>query len=455
MVRQALTGLFALAAAGAAHAETTFHDNVTQYTLDNGLDVVVIEDHRAPAVTHMLWYRVGAADEEPGVSGIAHFLEHLMFKGTETRAPGEFSDIVAANGGSDNAFTSWDYTGYFQRVAADRLPMMMEMEADRMTNLRLTEDQVAPERMVILEERSQRTDSDPDALFREQRRAAQYLNHPYGRPIIGWRHEMEELSREDALEFYERYYAPNNAILVVAGDASPEDVLALAEEHYGPIPANPDLPARVRPSEPPQLAERRLVMEDPRVAQPYVARSYLAPERDSGAQEQAAALVYLADLLGDGPATSYLGRKLQFEEGSALYTAAWYAATSLDDTQFSVIAVPAEGLSLESIEASLDAALASFLEEGVDSAHFERLKSQYAADAIYGRDNVDRLARRYGSALTAGLTVEDVQAWPDVLQAVTEEDVMEAARNVFDKRKSVTGWLTPPADAGETTEVLQ
>src|SRR6056297_2795767 len=213
-------------------------ETVSGFTLDNGLEVVVIEDTRAPVVVHMLWYRVGAADEPPGKSGIAHFLEHLMFKGTDTLAPGEFSETVKANGGSDNAFTSWDYTGYFQRVAADRLPLMMEMEADRMRNLAMSEDDVRTERQVILEERSQRVDSDPASQFGEQRRAAQYLNHPYGIPIIGWRHEMETLDQDAALDFYRQYYAPNNAILIVAGDADPDEVRRLAEKHYGPIPAN-------------------------------------------------------------------------------------------------------------------------------------------------------------------------------------------------------------------------
>ena len=217
-----------LAAAFVIAAAPALADDVTQFTLENGMDVVVIEDHRSPAVVHMVWYRVGAADELPGVSGIAHYLEHLMFKGTDDMAAGEFSDIVRANGGSDNAFTAWDYTGYFQRVSADLLPRMMELEADRMTGLVLTDEVALPERYVILEERSQRIDNDPGSLFREQMRAAQYLNHAYGRPIIGWRHEMETLSTQDALDFYAQYYAPNNAILIVAGDATPEKVRALA-----------------------------------------------------------------------------------------------------------------------------------------------------------------------------------------------------------------------------------
>ena len=425
-------------------------EEVTSFTLDNGMDVVVVEDHRAPVVVHMVWYRVGAADEPPGKSGIAHFLEHLMFKGTDDLGPGEFSDVVEANGGSDNAFTSWDYTGYFQRVAADRLGLMMEMEADRMTDLALDPALVGPERDVILEERNQRVENDPGALFREQRQAAQFLNHPYRIPIIGWRHEMETLSREDALAFYTAHYAPNNAILVVAGDVTPPEVRALAEEHYGPIASNPAILPRERPAEPPQRAERRVEFADPRVAQPYVIRSYLAPERDPGAQEEAAALVFLAELLGGGP-SSLMRRTLEFEDETALYAAAFYSGTSLDDTTFGTLVVPAPGRSLEEAEADMDRMIARFLENGVDMDLFERLKTQIRAQEIYARDNLQGLARRYGTALTSGLTVEDVQAWPDVLDAVTPQDVMDVARRLFDRDNAVTGYLM----RAEETEVTQ
>ncbi len=293
-------------ALAAATATPAVAGEVTSFTLPNGLEAVVIEDHRAPVVVHMVWYRAGAADEKPGVSGVAHFLEHLMFKGTETLAPGEFSKTVEANGGSDNAFTSWDYTAYFQRVAADRLDLVMRMEADRMRGLILSEDDWKTEREVIIEERNQRTDSDPGAIFSEQKTAAQFLNHPYGTPVIGWRHEMEALTRQDALDWYRRYYAPNDAVLVVAGDVNPDEVKKLAETYYGPLEPTPDIGPRVRPQEPPQLAERQLSFADPRVSQPYVTRSYLAPERDPGNQKTAAALTILADLLGGSSQTSVL-----------------------------------------------------------------------------------------------------------------------------------------------------
>lgn len=415
-------------------------DQVTSFTLPNGMDVVVVEDHRAPVVMHMVWYRAGSADEPAGASGIAHFLEHLMFKRTEKMETGEFSRTVARNGGRDNAFTSYDYTAYFQRVAADRLGLMMQMEADRMVNLRLDDSEIATEREVIIEERNQRVENSPAALFREQKDAVQYLNHRYGVPIIGWRHEMVALDRDDALAFYERYYAPNNAILIVAGDVTPDEVRALAEQHYGPIPANPDLPERLRPSEPPQTAERRLIYRDARVAQPYVSRSYLAPERDSGAQETAAALTVLAEVLGSGT-TSVMAEALQFDTQVATFTGAFYGGTSLDRTTFDVVVVPSEGVSLEEAEAAMDRVLADFLNTGVDAEQLDRIKMQVRAAQIYARDDVESIANQYGRALTQGLTVADVQAWPDVLQAVTADDVLAAARMVLDRRQAVTGWL--------------
>nr|WP_240484505.1 pitrilysin family protein [Pseudoponticoccus marisrubri] len=425
-------------------------DPVTTFSLDNGMEVVVIEDHRAPAVVHMVWYKAGAADEQPGASGVAHFLEHLLFKGTDTLEPGEFSATVAANGGTDNAFTSYDQTAYFQRVAADRLGLMMQMEADRMLNIRLGPDDILTERDVIIEERNQRVENDPAALFREQTRAALYLNHPYGTPVIGWKHEMEALDLDDALSFYRTHYAPNNAVLVVAGDVTPEEVRRLAEEHYAPLPPNPALGERVRPQEPVQMAERRLSFRDPRVAQPYVIRSYLAPERDSGAQEKAAALTLLAEVLGGGQ-TSVMTQKLQFETQKAVYTSAFYSGVSLDDTSFGLVIVPAPGVTLEEAEAAMDATLAEFLETGVDPEQLERIKFQIRAQQIYGRDDAGSLARRYGRALTEGLTVEDVQAWPEILDAVTGEDIIAAAREVFDRDRSVTGYLMNT----ETAEVTQ
>ena len=423
--------------------------DVTTYTLDNGMDVVVIEDHRAPVVTHMVWYRSGSADEPVGQSGVAHFLEHLLFKATENMESGELSDTVAANGGSDNAFTSYDYTAYFQRVAADRLPLMMQMEADRMNNLILTPGDIETERQVILEERNMRTDNSPSALAREQLRAVQYMNHRYGVPIIGWRHEMEALDMDDALSFYDLYYSPNNAILVVAGDVDPAQVRALADQYYGVIPAEENLPERIRSQEPPQTAARRLTYIDERVSQPYLVRSYLAPERDSGAQETAAALVYLAELLGGSPFSSDLGIALQFDTNTAIYTGAGYSGMSLDDTTFSISLAPAADVSLSEAEAAMDQVLTDFMANDIDPERINAIRTQLRASEIYARDNVDGLANRYGAALSQGLTVQDVQDWPTILENVTAEDIKAAAELVLDDRKSVTMWVAASQEAAQ------
>jgi len=416
------------------------NEAVTHYTLDNGMEVVVVEDHRAPSVQQMVWYRAGSADEPKGSSGVAHFLEHLLFKATDKMEAGEFSATVAKNGGRDNAFTSYDYTAYFQRVASDRLELMMQMESDRMKNIRLTPENIETERNVIIEERNQRTENDPGALFREQMNAAQYLNHRYGTPVIGWMHEMRELDLKDAIDFYDLYYSPNNAILVVSGDVQPEEVLRLAKQYYGVIPANPDLPDRVRTQEPPQTAERRMTFRDDRVAQEYVSRSYLAQERDPGDQKTAAALTMLAEILGGGT-TSYFAEKLQFDAPIATYSAAFYNGLALDDTTFNVVVVPQPGITLQEAEDAMDAAIASFMKKGVDPEQLDRIKQQVRAEQIYARDDADSVANRYGSALAIGLTVQDVQDWPDVLEAVTADEIMQAAKDVFNREASVTGWL--------------
>ena len=446
-LRLALPVVALLSAPFVAFAETIrWDDQVSTFSLDNGMDVVVIEDHRAPVVVHMMWYRAGSADEKPGVSGVAHFLEHLLFKATDNMESGEFSKTVAANGGSDNAFTSYDYTAYFQRVASDRLELMMKMEADRMVNLRLSEADILTEREVIIEERNQRTENDPGALFGEQASAAMYLNHRYGVPIIGWRHEMETLGLQDAQDYYEQYYAPNNAILIVAGDVTPEEVRELSERYYGPLEPNANLPERARPQEPEHNAARRLVFEDPRVAQPYVSRAYLAPERDNGDQKTAAALMLAAELLGDGQ-TAFMTQKLQFEDKSAVYATAYYRGTSLDDTRFTTLVVPVPGVSLAEAEANMDRVLNEFLETPIDKAHLERIKRKMRAQEIYAKDNVQGRANLFGRALTTGLTVKDILEWPDIVASVTEEEIKAALRDVLQDRTSVTGWLTSGVEA--------
>ena len=308
------------------------------FTLENGMQVVVIPNHRAPVVSHMVWYRAGAADEPPGKSGVAHFLEHLMFKGTEAVPDGEFAKTVARNGGQSNAFTSWDYTGYYQNVATERLELVMRLEADRMINLRLTEADALTERDVILEERRSRTDNNPGALLREQITATLYMNHPYGVPIIGWAHEAGALTRADALDWYRRYYAPNNAILVVAGDVTVEQIRPLAEAHYGVIPRRP-VPPRARPVEPTHHAPRQVNLESPRVRQPSWTRNYLAPSYTRGASEHAYPLEVLTEILGGGT-TSRLYRALVVDQGLAASAGVSYGPGSVDLSALAVYLSP-------------------------------------------------------------------------------------------------------------------
>jgi zinc protease len=417
-------------------------EGISHFTLPNGLETVVIEDHRAPVVVQMLWYKIGSADEQPGKSGIAHYLEHLMFKGTDKLEPGELSKTVTANGGMDNAFTSYDYTAYFQRIASDRLPLIMEMESDRMANLQIGEDDWQAERQVVLEERAQRIDSDPRALFAEERGATLYYNHPYGRPVIGWRQEMEGLTREDAIKWYDDHYSPNEAVLILAGDVTPERARELAEQYYGPVAAKGEAEPRQRPQEPTQRSPRRIEMTDARVPQPVLTRSFIAPERNPGDQKPAAALTVLAELLGGSMQTSVLGRELAMP-GKALWVNAGYDGLAVDPTNFVISMVPADGMEPEKAEAELDGALQKFLKDGPDAEDLERVKTSIRAAQIYARDSAHGRAYDYGQGLSTGLTVEDVNDWPDVLSSVTAEDVSKAAQDLLNSKATVTGWLLP------------
>ncbi|MEZ5750445.1 MAG: pitrilysin family protein [Paracoccaceae bacterium] len=410
-----------------------------QFTLNNGMQVVVVEDHRAPVVVNMVWYRVGAADDPAGHSGIAHFFEHLMFKATETMDEGDFDAAVQANGGTHNAFTSWDYTAYHQRVAADRLELMMQMEAERMVHLRLDRSDWATERDVILRERGETLESSPDRVFQEQLRAALFQNHPYGRPIIGWRHEIASLTSEMANDFYRLHYAPNNAVLVVAGDVEAEDVLAMAQRHFGPIPPSEGLTPRARPTEPPQMAERRILMQDPRVSQSYMTRTYLAPVRRSGNQREAAAFQMLGILLGSGQ-TSVFERALTYDQGVTLATWAGYSGLAVDHGTFTIGALPAPGVTLQQAEDALDATLADFIANGVDMAQLERVRMAVRAQEIYGLDDAEGRASDIGAVLSVGLTLQDDAEWLGVLESITPDEIIDAAR-ALDRRQAVTGWL--------------
>jgi zinc protease len=415
----------------------------SEFKLSNGMDVVVIPDHRSPVVTHMVWYRVGAADEVLGKSGIAHFLEHLMFKSTDKIPVGEFSKIVSRLGGQDNAFTGNDATAYFQRVAKDRLGKMMEMEADRMVNLRLDEKEVLTERDVILEERRSRIDNNPSALLDEQMNATLYLNHPYHKPVIGWYREMAQLSRQDALDFYKHYYAPNNAILVVSGDVTDDEVRRLAEETYGKIPANPAVPsARHRPGEPPARVARRLTLKDPRAGNFLVQRYYQAPSYVTAKPGEAEALDVMMKIAGSG-STSRMYKKLVVEKKLASSAGGDYSGYGLDGGTISLYGIAADGVPLEKVEAALDDVMADIAKNGVTEQELARAKNSYLADYVYDSDNQATLARRYGWNLSVGRTVAEVEAWPANISKVTANDIKEVAAKYLDLKDSVTGYLVP------------
>jgi zinc protease len=418
---------------------------VVDFRLDNGLSVVVIPDRRAPVVTHMVWYRNGSADDPPGKSGIAHFLEHLMFKGTKAHPQGEFSLRIAEIGGQENAFTGNDYTAYFQHVAKEHLGAMMEFEADRMTGLALTDEIVAPERDVVLEERRMHCDADPSAQLSEAVQAALFTHHPYGTPVIGWGHEIEGLTREDALAYYARFYTPENAILIVAGDAEPQEVRRLAELHYGKIRSRGAAPERRRPQEPAPVARRLVVVNDEKVEQPSWQRCYLAPSHHTAAPGESEALEALAHLIGGGQ-TSLLYRKLVLEDKQVVAAGAYYMGAALDETRFYLYAVPAPGVALPDLDAAVDRVLHSLTADGVETKALERAKTRLVADAIYAQDSQSTLARWYGAALATGQTIRDVQEWPARIEAVSAEAVLAAARKWLERRRAVTGFLLPADD---------
>jgi zinc protease len=438
----ALVSTFAFSAS----AQTTVtSERPASFTLPNGLQVVVIPDHRTPVVTQMVWYKVGSADETPGKSGLAHFLEHLMFKGTAKHPVGEFSQTVLKIGGNENAFTSTDYTGYFQRVPRDQLGKMMEFEADRMTGLVLKDENVLPERDVVLEEFNMRVANNPDARLTEQIMAALYLNHPYGRPVIGWHQEIEKLDREDALAFYRRFYAPNNAILVIAGDVEAKDVRPMVERTFGEVAAQPAIPAqRLRPQEPVPAASRTVTLSDPHVEQTILRRYYLVPSATTAAAGESPALEVLAQLMGNG-SNSYLYRALVVDRPLAVSASAGYQGTSLDATQFMIAASPKPGVEFAQIEQVIDSVISDVGQNTVRAEDLERVKTQLIAEAIYAQDNQATLARWYGGAMTTGLSIDDIRSWPDRIRAVTAEQVRDAAQKWLDKKRSVTGYLIKDA----------
>jgi zinc protease len=440
----ALAAVLAFAAPAAAEesAPPLIGADASTFTLENGLEVVVIPDHRAPVVTHMIWYKVGSADEPEGKTGIAHFLEHLMFKGTKTHPEGEFSRVVAEIGGDENAFTSFDYTGYFQRVAKEHLNLVMSYEADRMHNLVLTDENVVPERQVVLEERNMRVESEPAAALGNAMDAVLFLRHPYGVPIIGWREEIEKLNKEDAIAFYDRFYTPNNAILVVAGDVTEAEVRTAAEATYGKVPRRAEPPARMRPRAVELDVPRVVSHSDPKVTQETVQITWMVPSYRLAGDGEAEALDVLAEALGGGP-TSLLYRDLVMDKKLASSVGVWYQSDAYDMAQFNAYAVPREGVTLEAMQAALLDGLKRAVAEGLDDGVVARSKSRLEADTIYTQDSQATLARIFGSTLATGGSVEDVRNWPAAIRKVDLAGVRKAAEEL-DPDESVTGYLRKP-----------
>ncbi len=422
--------LLALSATVALAADAPkFAADAVTFTLKNGLQVVVIPDHRAPVVTHVVWYRIGAADDPLGKSGIAHFLEHLMFKGTKAHPEGEFSARVEAVGGDNNAFTTEDYTAYHQTVAKDHLKLMMEFEADRMANLQVTDAALLPERKVILEERGMRIDNSPGARLGVAMDAALYANSHYRIPTIGWASEMATLDRADALAFYDRYYTPNNAIVVVAGDVTEDEVRTLAEETYGKLARRAEPPPRVRLAEPPADAARLVTLTDPRVTQPSFRRLYLAPSEHTGKPGEAEALNVLADILGGG-STSRLYRQLVVEQGIAAGIDAGYDAGPIGPSAFSLYGSPRGTTTVQDLGAAFDKVIAELIDKGVTDEELARAKERVRAGVIYSEDSPRTLANAVGAALATGDTLAEVQSWPQRIDAVTAADVQAAAARI-------------------------
>ena len=417
----------------------------TSFTLANGLQVIVVPNHLAPAVTQMVWYKVGSSDETPGKTGLAHYLEHLMFRGTSNVPAGEFSKMIAAQGGNDNAFTSYDYTAYFETVAADRLPMIMSMEADRMQNLRITPETATPELNVVLDERQQRTDNDPHGRFAEKTRHLLMPRHPYGTPVIGWKSEIEKMSVNDARQFYERHYAPNNAVVVISGDVLPEEVMRLAASIYGPVPKR-ELAPRKALSASPKPSQQTFKMVDVGIEQPYVQLEVVVPSRHTAKNGQTYALEVLSEALNSGE-VGVLYRHLVMEQGLASQIGTEYDPDARGDSLFTVVAIPRPGVDVKKLQAAIVDELAKLAQTGLDAKDVADAKERLKRSAIFARDSLMMPGYAFGTVLTTGGTVADVEEWPQRLGAVSVEEVNAVLRDVAENPKRLMAALLPDPHA--------
>lgn len=412
------------------------------FTLQNGLQVVVITNARAPVVTQMLWYKVGSIDDPQGKSGLAHFLEHLMFKGTP-QVPGDaFMEAITKIGGEQNAFTTSEYTCYYQKVSAAHLELAIRLEADRMAGLSLLPGPVKNESKVILEERRTRIDSDPGAILAEAANKAFYWHHPYGIPVIGWEHEMTSLTREDAKKFYKTWYIPNNAVLIFAGDVTVEKVKPLVEKYYGKVPQG-KTPTRTHAQEPAHRGVlERVSLSSPYVDYPQWNRRYPAPNYKDDNDSYPYALDILSDILSNG-ATSLLYKNLVESKKMAAWVSAGYSPANFGPASFTVGAQPSQGHTPEEIEAAFEQEIAQLLKNGISKDDVEKAKRRKLVGISYLKDNVFGGAEELGMTLVTGRTIDDVESWPKKINAVTVRDVNAVLKLVFEAKDHVTTLLLP------------
>jgi zinc protease len=429
--------LLALLMIGSAQAA------VTDVTLDNGMRVIVQEDHRAPVMVSQVWYRAGSMDEFNGTTGVAHVLEHMMFRGTKTVPPGEFSKRIAAAGGRENAFTNRDHTAYFQQMQKDRLELAMQLESDRMANLVIRDDLFAKEMQVVMEERRLRTDDQPQSVVYERLMAVAYQENPYRRPVIGWMDDLQHLTAQDARDWYARWYVPNNATLVVAGDVKADDVIAMAKQYFGVIPAHA-LPVRKPQDEPAQIGEKRIVVKVPAKV-PYLLMTWHAPVlRDWEKDSAPYALQILAGVLS-GNDSARLQKSLVKTQQIAVSTSAGYDAVSRGPGMFMIDATPAPGKSTDELEKAIHDQIGRIQREGISEAELARVKAQVIAADVFQRDSLFFQAMQLGEYVTAGLPPEALAHRVEKLRAVSAKDVQAAARQWLQEDQLSVGILDPQA----------
>lgn len=413
-----------------------------RYVLDNGLELVVVPSHKTPAIAHMVWYRVGGVDDPVGKSGLAHFLEHLMFKATDNLASGEFSRNISHYGGEDNAFTSKDYTAYYQYIAKDQLPMVMRMEADRMQHLRFDDAEALTERDVVVEERRSRVENHPRELLKESMRELLYEGTPYAVPLIGYMDDIISYTAHDAETFYDRYYTPNHAVVVIAGDVNPDEAYTLARDIYGPIPEKPFISRPAFPFPSSSSTDPHIEERHPLVTRAEWYRFYAAPSHHSDYSEYAYPLVVLSHLLGGGK-TSYLYQELVVKQQKAISISMGYDDVSLGPSTLSLYASPAQGVALDELEDAIDHAIAAYFSKPIDTASLQRTKTLLKAEEIYAKDNFKTLAQIFGRIRVSGLPLSYIHEWSSHIDSVTRDELHHAGRFIFSTMPHVTGRLLP------------